>query len=245
MFTRREPRARGTRFVRCIAAAAVVGLTLNACAHSLAARPDRGPAGSGCPLSASSIDSLCRATGAGCSLPALPQSDSGKGDPELLRALWKAYDACSLAVFMLQPTTYESIYALSRLSGVRVMIVAVDLAPESDTYLQPRDFARGLVESLHEFSDRVRVREMTAVLPDGSRYRVECTGRERLWGMRADHLTGQVYPARSAEGKQTYHQAIMAFAVARLPMPSVEAHLDEWFALLPADIPRPRVRSLP
>lgn len=148
-----------------------------------------------------------------------------------------------LSVFTLRPASYEAVRAVYSLPVITC--AAVLRFPPSTVSPLSRDALQvpGL-SHLSPFGERVCLSVVRSVRYNDDSYRLSFHDGKVLSGTSQDRLLGQVYPAETADGAETYHQVGGLFCVSRLSMPAVEGHLDEWFAAMPYTAREPEVVEL-
>jgi hypothetical protein len=71
------------------------------------------------------------------------------------------------------------------------------------------------------------------------RYTLAAHDGESFEGAPQDKLIGQVYPARTRDGKKTYHQIVGLHCVSQFPPWVLEGHLNEWYGAMPRSYEKP------
>lgn len=162
---------------------------------------------------------------------------------DLLAALQSTLDESQCAPFTLEPQTFEGVEALMALQALPV-VVTIDYAP-SVTPLDPASVREGLSGALARNPEYLRLRIVATVSRDGDRCVLRFADGEETGGMPQDLLTGQVYPARTDDGRDTYHQVAAVLWLSPVPRMSVEAHLDEWYGTMGYTHERPIIGTPP
>lgn len=197
-------------------------------------------------LAAGCTDSLDSAVVAGVlqtaadthtTLPATSPQSAVTGLQEAL-----AGHAC--AVFSLRPQTYEAARALVGLSAAGIAVV-VAYPPGMREPLEPDMVRRTSFSALERHAEYLRVKLISAVHSTSGGYQIVFHDGETVRGLPEDRLIGQVYPAKTPDGADTYHQIGCLFWAARQPAPTIEAHLDEWYGTMAYTFTRPALVALP
>ncbi|MBD3239938.1 MAG: hypothetical protein GF331_05085 [Chitinivibrionales bacterium] len=189
-----------------------------------------------------SLDSACIAH----AFSALDSGSAGTEDTpsKSLTAFQEALQECSCTIFRLRPQTYEAAGALMSLSVAGIAVV-IAYPPGIREPLDPARVRQTPPSSLESQAEHLRVKLVRTVQSTRGGHTIVFHDGETVRGLAEDRPIGQVYPARTTDGADTYHQIGDLFWVARQPATTVEAHLDEWYATMAYTFTRPALVRLP
>jgi hypothetical protein len=173
----------------------------------------------------------------------IDEDSTPQSTPDGLNAFHRILGYRGLSVFTLRPSSYEAIRAVYSLPVITC--AAILHFPPSEVSPLPRDvFQDPGLPHLSTYGKNTYLSILGSIRYDGDSYRLLFHDDEVVSGAPQDRLLGQVYPARTADGDETYHQIGGLLCVSRLTLPAVEGHLDEWFAAMPYTERKPEVLQL-
>jgi hypothetical protein len=242
----------GTRaaLARALAAVAVAALLWVAPRCAAPGRAAPAPALTGAvPIAPTALRQLAERLAATCvdSLPAgrveelwpVSPGDSAAEASEALAGLHKTLAACSCTVFGIEPASYEALAALMALP-VSVLLVVIDFPVSGPVPLARERLSAGIPPAPELDPGLLRLRAVGSVSKRGKSYALRCTDGETVSGLPSDNPVGQVYLVGAGDS-EAYHQVASLFCVSSLSRFTIEAHLEEWFRMMPYTRVAPRL----
>ena len=166
----------------------------------------------------------------------LENDSSEKSNPfRLLRTVLRQSDCTA---FRPRPATYEACRALHASASTLILLV-IDYEPGEKDIVDKDIIQSGGLALQENLVPRLRLRVIRDIRTLGSTYELICHDNERVTGLARERCVGQVYPAETTDGQQTYHQVAGVFCVSRQTLPSQKHYIDEWFELMPYEFERP------
>lgn len=145
-------------------------------------------------------------------------------------------------VAMLEPATYESIDALSKLP---VLIWAIIIHhPDNKSSLISDTNLTLQSGVLEHYEDNIQIHLIDNITKENNTYSVVTRNKLTLQGLETDKLTSQIL---SIEGKTNsqYLQVVDCIIISSLPLLELRGHLNEWYASIPYRNIKPIIKEVP
>jgi hypothetical protein len=144
-------------------------------------------------------------------------------------------------VAVLEPATYESIDALSKLP---VLIWAVIIHyPGNNTSLISDTNLTIHSNTLKQYSENIQIHLIDNITKINNTYNITTRNRLSIQGLETDKLTSQIL---SIEEKSTSHylQIVDCIIVSSLPLLELREHLNEWYSSIPYRNIMPQIKEI-
>lgn len=146
------------------------------------------------------------------------------------------------SVITLQPATYESICALSKLP-VLVWFVVIHYPDNKPSLISDRKLSMLQTQRLASHADAIRLHCITAIEKSVNTYEILSKDGMVFQGIPRDTLQGQIVP-ESPKNSSRYAQIIECLCISILPEYEIERHLDDWYGTIPQPFTKPEIRRI-
>ena len=142
----------------------------------------------------------------------------------------------------IQPCTYESIYALSKLP-LLIWTLIIHHPDKKSNFITDKTLSIEKASILEPYAENIQLHLISMIDKSGNIYKIEMHDGIVLEGTATDILNAQIVSGEQSTSPK-YLQVVDCFFVTLLPVLELNEHINEWYKSLPYDYKKPEIQEL-
>ena len=145
-------------------------------------------------------------------------------------------------VTTIQPCTYESIYALSKLP-VLIWALIIHHPDKKSKFITDKNLTLEKTSILSPYEENIQLHLISMIDKSGKIFKIKMHDGITLEGVATDNLNAQVISGEQGTNSK-YLQVVDCFIVTLLPILELSEHIDEWYESLPYEYKKPEIQEI-